>query len=789
MKTNLAFVLLGLSLCVQGVVSQSAIPQTTSSDEPSCKVKLERYSGISNIRPSIPKSHAALLLLLGFAGFSLLIAGAYKASRKYVFHDDGNFDTAFDAGGRVSLSLTAVTVTSQMLWPADFLQGTTLTSKTGIGVSLWTSIAIVVDILLFPMLSLYLKSRAPGAKTYPQIAYARFGKSAHILFCCVAIFSSVIVTTSVLLAGKSTFEGLVKDTNNEFIFLVLAVLFGSYCMIGGLGTTFYISYLNTALTFVALSVYILYSVYFPPDENKSIASIDTLYNAAVCVEGPDGNYSNSLATFRSKSGIVFGVVLLIMATSISFTDQANWQSRIAAKPAQGVIGFFLAAYIWFVVQPVLAVTTTMSYFSLSLPNSTHILSSQEIDSGYITPYVMSFLMGDTGAYLLLTMVMMALMSTGSGEVMAISSIIVYDIYKTYINPFRKLNSPSCCLLCGKEKQLIETTGSDSSMLCTCTSVIGCMACEEDVAAREKQGAEKVTYTCSIHGKYRKYEDGLMRYKSWCMVWVVILIVPYGLLVSETNMNVNWATLSLQVLTCPFLVPLISTISWSKTTSKGVISGCVTGLGASVAGMMIMGSTYEGGLVNFYVNTAHDYSLLTSMIAGLVTSAIVTIGVSLCTNTIRSEEDSDMEWAKTISIDNPLSPFRLVYEEELAKLDVNTIITARIMDKVFRKARLVAVLGGVLSLVLFVVILPAVALSFDVLSLGQFSSWLKTYQIYCFVCTFVVVVFPPFEEGYQIWKRCQKNKANTSNQNRQRACYSGNTNEMNTYLEVEKIYRF
>ncbi|KAH3843778.1 hypothetical protein DPMN_117309 [Dreissena polymorpha] len=181
------------------------------------------------------------------------------------------------------------------------------------------------------------------------------------------------------------------------------------------------------------------------------------------------------------------------------------------------------------------------------------------------------------------------------------------------------------------------------------------------------------------------------------------------------MNVNWATLSLQVLTCPFLVPLISTISWSKTTSKGVISGCVTGLGASVAGMMIMGSTYEGGLVNFYVNTAHDYSLLTSMIAGLVTSAIVTIGVSLCTNTIRSEEDSDMEWAKTISIDNPLSPFRLVYEEELAKLDVSTIITARIMDKVFRKARLVAVLGGVLSLVLFVVILPTVALSFDVLS--------------------------------------------------------------------------
>lgn len=56
--------------------------------------------------------------------------------------------------------------------------------------------------------------------------------------------------------------------------------------------------------------------------------------------------------------------------------------------------------------------------------------------GYITPYVMETLLGRMGGYLLTSSVMMALMSTGSGEVMAISSIIVYDIYRIYINPFR-----------------------------------------------------------------------------------------------------------------------------------------------------------------------------------------------------------------------------------------------------------------------------------------------------------------------------------------------------------------
>lgn len=57
-------------------------------------------------------------------------------------------------------------------------------------------------------------------------------------------------------------------------------------------------------------------------------------------------------------------------------------------------------------------------------------------SGYITPYVMESVLGTSGGYLLMSTLMMALMATGSGEVMSVSSILVYDIYKTHINPFR-----------------------------------------------------------------------------------------------------------------------------------------------------------------------------------------------------------------------------------------------------------------------------------------------------------------------------------------------------------------
>ena len=55
--------------------------------------------------------------------------------RKYVYHDVDNVDTTFDAGGRVSTSLTAVTVASQFLWPGDFLQSSTITVKVHVGYS------------------------------------------------------------------------------------------------------------------------------------------------------------------------------------------------------------------------------------------------------------------------------------------------------------------------------------------------------------------------------------------------------------------------------------------------------------------------------------------------------------------------------------------------------------------------------------------------------------------------------------------------------------------------------
>jgi urea-proton symporter len=62
------------------------------------------------------------------------------------------------------------------------------------------------------------------------------------------------------------------------------------------------------------------------------------------------------------------------------------------------------------------------------------ISKSEAGAGLVPPAVATHLMGDAGAVLILIMLFMAIVSTGSAESIAVSSLVAYDIYREYINP-------------------------------------------------------------------------------------------------------------------------------------------------------------------------------------------------------------------------------------------------------------------------------------------------------------------------------------------------------------------
>lgn len=62
------------------------------------------------------------------------------------------------------------------------------------------------------------------------------------------------------------------------------------------------------------------------------------------------------------------------------------------------------------------------------------ITASEAGSGLVPPAVATEMLGSVGAALILVMLFMAIVSTGSAESIAVSSLIAYDIYREYFNP-------------------------------------------------------------------------------------------------------------------------------------------------------------------------------------------------------------------------------------------------------------------------------------------------------------------------------------------------------------------
>merc|ERR1712018_692112 len=384
---------------------------------------------------------AALLIFLGVGIFAVFIAQAFQMVRKYVYRDADNLDTAFDAGGKVSIGLTATTIVSQWTWSATLLQSSTVASKYGISGPYWYAGGATIQIILFSVLSIMLKTRAPGAKTFLQVIKARFGKRTHIVFCVFAFFTNLIVMMSLTIAGTAVLNSLVADLSPELAAMLLATVIGGYTLIGGLGATFYVSYFNTALIFV-LILMLMVEVFFNPFEhvNNPFGSSKSIFEFVACWKAPDtsvGNHGGSYLTFFSSGGLVFGIVNLVGNFGTVFCDQAYWQSSVAAKPLQGVWGFIAGGLCWFAIPFGLATTMGLAYLGLSSAQGAPLLTDQDISAGLTAPLVAQKLLGSTGEYAILFLILMAIMSTGSAEVIAVASIIIYDIYQAYVEPFRK----------------------------------------------------------------------------------------------------------------------------------------------------------------------------------------------------------------------------------------------------------------------------------------------------------------------------------------------------------------
>ena len=366
-------------------------------------------------------------VLLGVGLFmALVVTLLVKAETKWL----GTRKTSewFSTAGRnIKTGLIASSVVSAWTWAATLLQSSTVAYQFGISGPFWYAAGASIQVILFAIVAIELKRKAPSSHTFLEFINMRYGHNAHKVLLFFALMTNTIVTAMLVLGGAAVVNALTGVNILVAAFLIpIGVII--YTFFGGLKATFFADYLNSTFLFVVILIFVT-AIYF---SNSEIGGISGLFDKLVSVANikpVEGNVGGVYLTMASTGALVFGIINIVGNFGTVFIDQAYWQRAIATRPKSAIHGFLIGGLAWFSIPFALATTLGLAGLAVGLQ-----LSPQEIGSGLVAPFTASHLLGDVGAILILTMLFTAVTSAGSAELVAVSSLLTYDIYRTYKKP-------------------------------------------------------------------------------------------------------------------------------------------------------------------------------------------------------------------------------------------------------------------------------------------------------------------------------------------------------------------
>jgi len=396
---------------------------------------------------------AAWGLMIGF-GLGLTALTVALTFIERMFSTEAASSEQFNTAGRsVKVGLTGSVIVSQWTWAATLLQSSNVAWQYGITGPFWYASGATIQILLFGILAIEIKRRAPAAHTFLEIIKARWGTGAHIVFLVFGLLANLIVSAMLLLGGCQVYNAVagVNIYASSFIIPLLTLI---YTLVGGLKATFLAGYVHTAVIMVILVIFVttVYGIEMDcSDTSKQcvslgsaslmyerlsfMTSLPTRLNATAGLhQGPatlggQMNRQGSYLTIMSPDGLSFGIINIIGNFGTVFVDQSYWQSAIAAKPGAAHKGYILGGMVWFTIPFALATALGLGGNALNVK-----LNGGDAGNGLVPPATAIAMFGTGGGIMVMVQLTMAILSTGSAECIAVSSLLSYDIYRTYINP-------------------------------------------------------------------------------------------------------------------------------------------------------------------------------------------------------------------------------------------------------------------------------------------------------------------------------------------------------------------
>ncbi|KAJ5978517.1 hypothetical protein N7501_001859 [Penicillium viridicatum] len=383
----------------------------------------------------IPQGAAYGLLI----GLSVVFCGviliAVKVQKAYLAEDSGKSEMFMVANRSVGRGLCASAVFSSWMWINETVLCAAMTYRYGLAVPLWWGSGLCFQIALMAALGVMAKIRVPYAHTSLEVVRMRYGKIGHLVFIVLNLVNNVFGCASMIMTGSQLIHGV---SGMHYVAATILVPLGVvlYTAVGGLKATFLTDFLHTAIALI-LIIYFTIAVL----TNSAIGGLGGLYDKVIATAADNyipNNYQGSLLTFKSKDAIIWGLILKFGNLALVVMDTAFWQKSFATEVKATVPGYNIAALAVFGIPwglgTVIGLATRAIHDTPIFPTYPGLLTATEVSSGMVMPYTIKALIGDKGIIGFFFLLFMALTSTVSSSMIAVSSILSYDIYKTYLNP-------------------------------------------------------------------------------------------------------------------------------------------------------------------------------------------------------------------------------------------------------------------------------------------------------------------------------------------------------------------
>ncbi|KAK0527832.1 hypothetical protein OC834_002077 [Tilletia horrida] len=378
---------------------------------------------MSSAQVLTPGAGVGVVVGLGI-GFAVFMVAIGFLSKRYAKIDASNNDEFSSASRNVQSGLIASGIVSAWTWAATLLQSSAVAYKFGISGPWWYAAGATLQVLLFAAIAAKLKTNAPFASTFLQVIRARWGKFAHRVFCCFALATNTLVSSMLIVGGSAVVNQLTGLSIYAVIWLTpLSVAI--YTLTGGMRATLIADYLHTSVL-IALILCFAFTVYASSD---IIGSPSKLYEMLSKIPAVKGNAGGSLLTMRSKEGLVFGVVNIIGNFGTVFLDQSYHQRGIASATKTATTSFIMGGLAWTPVPLLMASSLGLAARALTGYPGMAELTASDVSKGLAAPAAAVALLGKGGAVAMLCLLFLAVTSALSAQLIAVSSVITYDIYQ------------------------------------------------------------------------------------------------------------------------------------------------------------------------------------------------------------------------------------------------------------------------------------------------------------------------------------------------------------------------